>query len=873
MAKLLGLSFFYHDSAAALVVDGKVISAVAEERLSRRKHTNEFPKLAIEYCLDSGKIANVNELDAIVFYEKPVTKLFRVIETFVSSWPLSFIPFVSKLPNFLSTKINIRQLIQKNIPGYEGPILFSGHHLSHAATAFFCSPFKDAAILTVDGVGEWETTTLSEGRQDQIKMICAIGFPHSIGLLYSALTAYLGFKVNDAEWKVMGLAPYGEAKYVELFRKLVDMREDGSYQLNLEYFTHQRLSKWPFHEKKWKKLFGFPRRTPDSEIKSCHQDLARSGQKVVEEMILNLACHARKTVKSENLVIAGGVGLNSVANWKIEEEGIYSNVWIQPAAGDDGAAMGAALSASIMAFHDPVGPEMEHAYLGPDFSNGEIKEYLDLNKIPYKELSDEKLVEQIAEAISENKVIGWFRGGMEFGPRALGARSILANPTNSNMKAIVNEKIKFREYFRPFAPAVPLERVHDFFKVPPHASMPFMIKVPQVREEKRGLLPAVTHEDGSGRVQTIRREMNPIYYDLLVALESKIGVPIVLNTSFNVMGEPIVCTPEDAFVCFMKTGIDVLVLGNYVIRKEAALNVNFAEEEPGNQALEGEINLTKATANITEKVLNFYKVLPFNYYSNSIDMCLELLRENRIKEYPIVHKSLEAMSTSEILDVGCGAGWFSISCAHFYHHKVTGLDDNSVAIKQARSVNRLLPSEDRVRFLVADIFKFVPERQFDVVNSLGVLHHTYDCHAAIIKCIQWIKKGGYFHLGLYHHYGRKPFLDFFKHMKEGGSSEADLYQAFKGLNKNITDETHMRSWFRDQVLHVHETQHTYQEIAPLLEKNGLRILSTSINQFNANPKYDEIVEKEKSMEQFSRKVLEKEKRYYPGFFTIWAQKH
>lgn len=893
MAKVLGLSFFFHDSAAALVCDGKIVAAGAEERFSRRKHSSEFPKMAIEFCLYAGGLKSINELDAIVFYEKPLIKLFRAVESTVTTWPLSFETFVSKFPKFLSTKVNIYETIREHLPGYKGQILFSQHHLSHAASAYYCSPFDHAAILTLDGVGEWETLSIGVGTGKNIDLQYTLHFPHSIGLLYSALTSYLGFKVNDGEWKVMGLAPYGIPKYTEQFRKLVTIKEDGSFILNLKYFAHHYSSKWTCNLKQWEKLFGFSRRDSKATIEQCHEDLARSGQAIVEELILGLARHARKLYDTDNLVIGGGVGLNSVANWRIQKEGIFKNVWIQPAAGDDGGALGAALVVSQKVFNDPKASRMDHAYLGPAYSNEEIISFLESRQIPFKELSDEDLVSHVSDMIADNKVIGWFRGAMEFGPRSLGGRSIIANPTNPNMKAIINQKIKFREYFRPFAPSVPLEHVHEYFDVPAGTDMPYMLKVPHVRIEKRPLLPAITHEDGTGRVQTVRRNDNPLFYDLMKALIPKIGVPVILNTSFNVRGEPIVCSPEDAYNCFLKTEIDVLVLGNYVVTEKPASEIDIeksyqrsdlleltgAEEvqySSSNQgamlAIEGG-GVGVATAEVTsKKVLNFYKELPFNYYSNSLDNAVELLKSNRIKDYPLLHRHLNCLKNARVLDVGCGAGWFVNSCAHYYGHNVVGIEINPVVLKQARSVNSLFPGNGHTEFIETDLFKFRPEQLFDVVNSLGVLHHTPDCHAAVRQASKWIKKGGYFHLGLYHLHGRRPFLQHFLDLKKKGVSEAGLYEEFARLNPDITDKTHMMSWFRDQVLHPHETQHTYEEISTLLESEGYQIEATSINKYKPKPQKKQIVELEKEFEQRSRTALYKNKRYFPGFFTIWATK-
>lgn len=888
MATTLGLSFYFHDSAAAIVRDGQIIAAGAEERFCRRKHTNEFPKLAIEYCLEEAGLASVSELDAIVFYEKPLAKFMRILESLVQTWPRGLGIFTRRLPNFLVSKFNIYRVIEKHLPGYRGEILFAEHHLSHAASAFYCSPFDEAAILTMDGVGEWETTAIGVGRNRKIRLDRAIHFPHSLGLLYSALTSYLGFQVNDGEWKVMGLAPYGEPKFVDQFRELVRMKPDGSFRLNMRYFKHHYSAHWTTHDRRWEALFGMPRRAPRAEIEQRHEDLARSGQAVVEEMILGLAREARRSSGSENLVIAGGVGLNSVANWKIEQAGIFRNVWVQPAAGDDGGALGAALLVSQELFNDPPTPEMKHAYFGPEFDD-EVGDFLQLKEIPHERVDDAELVERVADAMAAGSVVGWCRGRMELGPRALGARSILADATNPEMKAIINRKIKYREYFRPFAPAVPLEDVHKYFDVEPGTEMPFMLKVPAVRPEARARIPAVTHEDGSGRVQTVTEEINPLYYRLLKAMASRVGASVVLNTSFNVRGEPIVCTPEDAYNCFVDSGIDLLVLGNYLVTEKPRPELNVEAGYARSDALEKQIgeewtepDLSRAsiletsapvdaTAETTEKVLAFYKELPFNYYSNSIDTSVELLRENRIREYPSLDRHLRTHTGLRVLDVGCGAGWFVNSCASYYPHTLVGLDINPKALQQARAVARLLAHGERVDFHRSDLFSFVPEKPFDVVNSLGVLHHTPDCHAAIRQALRWVAPGGYLHLGLYHHYGRRPFLDHFARFRNGDASYTELHAEFRRLNPQISDATHLLSWFRDQVLHPHETQHTLEEIHALLAGEGFVMESTSINQFKPLPSLAELIEAEKRYTAISEQAL-RQGRYNPGFFVVWARK-
>lgn len=570
MARVLGVSFNYHDSAAALVVDGKPVAAAAEERFCRRKHTSEFPKHAIAYCLEAGGVT-LKDIDAVVFYEKPMRKFFRVLETMVNAWPRGLASFATQLPPYLKSKFNVYSAIEKNLPEYRGQILFSEHHLSHAASAYYCSPFQDAAILTIDGVGESETTTIGHGKDRDIQLLKAIHFPHSLGLFYSALTSYLGFKVNDAEWKVMGLAPYGKPIYLEKFRKMFRLGEEGSFCLDLDYFSHHFSAKYSANPKKWEELLGVPMRKTSEELVDVHHDLARSGQAMFEEVALHLAGEAKRITGAKHLVIAGGGGLNSVANWHVESSGIFEKVWIQPAAGDDGGALGAALAVSQMLFKDKRTPEMRDAYLGPEIDEAEVRHSLSQRKIVFKPLSEDELIKEVVELLVNGKVIGWARGRMEFGPRSLGSRSILASPLTAKMKETVNAKVKYREFFRPFAPSLPLEHVHEYFDVAPGTELPFMLKIPSVLASKRKVIPAVTHEDGTGRVQTVTREGNELFYRLLKAFGECTGVPVLLNTSFNIRGEPVVCNFEDAMTCFERTGLDALVAGRCLITQKSVI--------------------------------------------------------------------------------------------------------------------------------------------------------------------------------------------------------------------------------------------------------------------------------------------------------------
>ena len=562
---ILGISCFYHDAAAALVRDGKLVAAAEEERFSRRKHDFGWPGGAIAYCLRQGGIT-INDVDHVVFYEKPILKFERILSCYISTWPASYGAFVKALPLWLKERLWLKDYVQKQL-GTDQEILFTEHHMSHAASAFLVSPFEEATILTLDGVGEWTTTTMGWGRGSEIQLTREIRFPHSLGLFYSAITAYLGFEVNDAEWKVMGLAPYGKPTQVEKCRQLIRTQPDGSFALNMRYFAHHYSAQRMFNHR-FEQLFGQPQRQPESTIDEFHQDVARSGQHVFEEVAVNLARAAHQLHPSDNLCLAGGCALNTVANWKIMDQTPFKRLFVQPAAGDSGGAVGAAFYIYNTVLGKPREFALRDVYLGPSFSEAEMEAALREAgaQLRWEKLPREELLRRTAAFLSNDKVIGWFQGRMEFGPRALGSRSILANPMNPEMKKIVNSKIKFREFFRPFAPAVLREHADEYFEMDGQES-PFMLLVPPVRADKRAVIPAVTHADGTGRVQTVTRESNELYYDVIRQFASLTGVPVLLNTSFNVRGEPIVCTPRDAVNCFLKTGLDYLVLGNTLASK------------------------------------------------------------------------------------------------------------------------------------------------------------------------------------------------------------------------------------------------------------------------------------------------------------------
>jgi carbamoyltransferase len=597
MTKILGISAFYHDSAACLIKDGKIISAVQEERFSRKKHDDRFPKNAIKYILESTN-SNLNEIDKIIFYEKPFLKFERLLETYIAYSPRGFKQFSKAIPIWLKEKLFQKKQLISNLKNIEksfktkDKIYFSEHHLSHAASAFYPSPYEEAVILTADGVGEWATTTVAIGLKNKIEIKKEIHFPHSIGLLYSAFTFFIGFKVNGGEYKLMGLAPYGVPKYEKkILDNLIDVKKDGSFRLNQKFFDYATGLKMT--NKKFNKLFGCEPRNPEKEkIKQIHMDMAASIQKVTEDILLKIVKNLQLEYKLPNLCLAGGVALNCVANGKILKEKIFKNIWIQPAAGDAGGSLGAALAY----WHNELGKEkinnsdvMNCSYLGPEYSNEEIEKILENIGADFISLDKDDLLNFTISKLQQGSAIGWFQGKMEFGPRALGGRSILGDARSPEMQRKLNLKVKFRESFRPFAPAVLLEDLNEWFDL--ETESPYMLLVGKVKKEKlyniskeeeklqgldklnisRSEIPAVTHVDNSARIQTVTKD-NGIYYDLIKKFKEKTGCPVIVNTSFNIRGEPPVNTPEDAFKCFMTTDLDILVIGNCILEKNNQIN-------------------------------------------------------------------------------------------------------------------------------------------------------------------------------------------------------------------------------------------------------------------------------------------------------------
>ncbi len=563
--RILGISCYYHDAAACLIEDGRIIAAAEEERFTRIKHDTSFPINAINYCLKEAGIKG-EDLDYVGFYEKPLLKFERLLSQHLEMFPESYWAFYKALPSWINEKLRVPGTIRTKLD-YKGEILFIEHHMAHAASSYLVSPFKESAILTVDGIGEWATTTMGHAKGNDITIVKEIHFPHSLGLLYSTVTAHLGFKVNDHEYKVMGLAPYGRPTYYDKFKKIIKMNDDGSYRLDMSYFVYHYKLTMP--SRKFIKEFG-PIRKRYDEIKQRHKDIAASLQKITEEYMINLANHLYSMTKMDNICIAGGVALNSVANGKILRNTKFKNIYIQAAAGDAGTSLGVAFYIYNTILNKKRVYAMDNAYHGPGFSSDYIRNYLKKNNIKHKEFkSDNELVKETAKLIYDNNVIGWFQGRMEWGPRALGARSILSNACNPEMRDILNLKVKHRELFRPFAPVVPAEDVFDYFDSDNPIPMPadFMLMVYPVKEDKRKLIPAVTHVDGSGRLQTIRKAQNPRYYQVIKEFEKLSGVPILINTSFNIRGEPIVCTPENAYRCMMGTGIDYLVMDRFLVAR------------------------------------------------------------------------------------------------------------------------------------------------------------------------------------------------------------------------------------------------------------------------------------------------------------------
>ena len=564
----LGISCYYHDSAAAILKDGHVVAAVEEERFSRKKFDDGFPRMAIDWCLKEAGITP-EQINSVAFYDKPVLKFERLLDNYIAVAPRGLYSFLNVIPKWLHKRLWIKEEIKKHMRGYQGNIIFPEHHMSHAAHTFFTSPFDEAAILTVDGVGEWSTSSFGSAENTSIKLTNDIRWPHSIGMFYSAFTYFLGFKVNEGEYKLMGLSAYGKPKYYDLIlNEILDVKNDGSLHLNLKYFafTYDKV----MTNQKFAELFGIPRREENVKAEQIHYDIAASAQKVLEDIMLKMVNHVHKKTGMKNLCLGGGVALNGVANYRILKEGPFESVHIPPSPGDGGSAIGCAQylyyihkKQRRIIVQDHAKRIQENVYVGPSFSNDEIKSFLEENNIDYEYLAREQLLQTTAKLISEQNIVGWYQGKIEWGPRALGNRSILADPRDSKMKDVLNEKIKHRELFRPFAPSILEEYVSEYFDL--NIPSPYMLFVAKVKKPDK--IPAVTHVDGTGRLQTVSREANPLYYDLINDFYKITGVPVVVNTSMNVRGEPIVNTPEQAYAMIIKTEMDYIMMGNYMIQR------------------------------------------------------------------------------------------------------------------------------------------------------------------------------------------------------------------------------------------------------------------------------------------------------------------
>jgi carbamoyltransferase len=879
---ILGVSAFYHDSAAALVIDGEIVAAAQEERFTRKKHDASFPTHAVEYCLREAGL-QASDLDYVGFYDKPLLTYGRLLETYLAYAPRGLGSYLEALPLWLKQKLHLPRELRRGLGGgFDKRFIFSEHHESHAASAFFPSPFDEAAILTLDGVGEWATASWGTGKGNRVELSHELRFPHSVGLLYSAFTYYCGFEVNSGEYKLMGLAPYGNPRYVDLIlEKLLDVKPDGSFRMDMSYFNYcQGLT---MTGPKFNELFGGPPRRPHEPITERHMDIAASIQRVTEEIMLKIARHLQAETGSRNLCLAGGVALNCVGNGRLLREGPFDNIWIQPAAGDAGGALGVAL----LIWHQLLGndrrassgDQQKGSMLGVEYSDEEIAEFLTSVDASYRRMADDReTCDVVADALADGKVVGWFQGKMEYGPRALGSRSILADPRRSDMQSTINLKVKFREGFRPFAPIVLRERAHEYFDLDPDQESPYMLMVTGVAEEKRVVLdpdsdalegldklrlarstiPAVTHVDGSARVQTIDAERHGLLRALLETFDEKTGCPVLVNTSFNLGWDPIVCTPEDAYKTFMSSDIDVLAMGSFVLEKSRqrvhVTSTNANEDLLGSTGVLHE-RLTSpccatelvATAttlvcescghifaitdgipqlfwpheeisqdtDVTEVVKAFYEDAPFPNY-NDHDSLSTLIEKSRAGLY--ARRLDETIPyNSSVLEVGCGTGQLSnflgISC-----RQVIGTDMCLNSLRLGENFRRE-QGLSRVRFVQMNLFRPALRRQqFDVILCNGVLHHTADPKGGFERLLPLLKPGGHIVIGLYNTYGRL-FTDLRRlvfRLTGGRAHWIDPILRGEGLS---SERRH--AWFSDQYRHPHESKHDFGEVLGWFDENLL----------------------------------------------------
>ena len=884
MTAILGISAFYHDSAAALVVDGNIVAAAQEERFTREKYDASFPLRSIQYCLEQGRVSAA-DLDYIAFYDKPLAKFDRILETYLEYAPAGFASFSLALPVWLKKKLFTRRTILSECrDAKRAKLLFLEHHESHAASAFFPSPFEEAAILTLDGVGEWSTAAYGVGRRNSLELTRELRFPHSLGLLYSAFTYYCGFKVNSGEYKLMGLAPYGRPIYRDLiYKHLVDLKPDGSLWLDMEYFNYcQGLT---MTNGRFDDLFGGPPRAPESRIEQRHMDLAASIQAVTEEAMLRIGRELHRETGMASLVMAGGVALNCVANGKLLREGPFKDIWIQPAAGDAGGALGAALFVWHQLLnrprelngHSAQGPSL----LGPAFSSDDVEAFLRTVNATYTRHHDEAaLLDDVAQALVDEKAVGWFHGRMEFGPRALGARSILGDPRSPRMQATMNVKIKFRESFRPFAPCVLREHVHEWFGMRPGEDSPYMLLVAPVLERHRvhetaggpatveddpdlrrrvsavrSSVPAITHVDYSARVQTVD-EQHGRFQRLLKAFHAKSGCPILVNTSFNLSWEPIVNTPAEAFHTFMQSDMDVLVLEDCVLHKNrqalglqtfaaspnappdakspwidpatgdplvvtshCARNIVSGKCYPVEGGIPRLFVTNDAADDVTEIVKQFYEKTPFPNYDD-LDNRRALLEKARAGRFARLLNE-QIPYTAPVVEIGCGTGQLT-NFLSIAHRSVLGVDVclNSLQLAHDFKVANTL---DRATFAQMNLFKpALKDGFFEVVISNGVLHHTGNCREAFKRVGRLARPGGYLVIGLYSaysrsfHYARKALFRW-----TGVTSRwLDPHLARLGTRGK------REAWFQDQYCHPHESAHTIDEVLGWLDEDGFDFINS-----------------------------------------------
>ena len=885
MTAILGISAYYHDAAAALVVDGRIVAAAQEERFTGEKHDDSFPIQAIQYCLEEAGLTP-EELDYVGFYDKPFLKFGRLLETYLAYVPAGLPSFLRAMPVWLKRKLHLPREMRKALGGaYQKRFVFTEHHESHAASAFFPSPFEEAAILTLDGVGEWATAAYGTGRGNRIELTHELRFPHSLGLLYSAFTYYCGFKVNGGEYKLMGLAPYGEPKYRDLIlERLIDLRDDGSFRMDMSYFNYcQGLT---MTSKKLDELFGAPPRQPEAPLRQRDMDLAASIQRVTEEIMLRIVRHLHAESGSSNLCMAGGVALNCVGNGRILREGPFENLWIQPAAGDAGGALGTAL----FIWHQLLGQErtpqagdqQQGSRLGIGYGDEEIESFLTEVDATWERIDDPAiLIDRVAGAIDQGQVVGWFQERMEFGPRALGARSILGDARDPEMQSVINRKVKFREGFRPFAPVALAEHAHEYFELEPGQESPYMLLVTRVREDKRlpvppeqdgdgldklqaarSVIPAVTHVDDSARVQTVDSERHGLLHDLMQRFHDRTGCPVMVNTSFNLGWDPIVRSPRDAYRTFMASEIDLLCMGNHVLEKSvqpATVRRPAAEGEAGNAlhpVLDGRIvcpgcrgqllpradklvcegcgHAFESTgdipqlfwpheafddpADVTEQVKAFYEETPFPNYDDH-DSVRSLIEKSRRGLY--ARRLDETIPyNSNVLEVGCGTGQLT-NFLGIACRRVIGTDLclNSLRLGEAFRQEHGL---ERVHFLQMNLFRpcFEPE-SFDVVLCNGVLHHTAEPREGFERLVPLVKPGGHLVIGLYNTWGRL-FTDLRRQvfrLTGGRGKWIDPILRRGGMSRDKR-----RAWFADQYRHPHESKHTFGEVLKWFDATGVRFV-------------------------------------------------